>query len=179
MRTTSLAALLFSACWMTPAFADTAEQRIQEAARVHDTIIAAHMSGETNVALGDWAGRLEAQTVIGSDGRSLGSILAVDQEKELAQLHMHDMGKSIAVPIELLTIESGRVMAPTMSRSDVVAMTRTQMSDYGYGNRVMAAMTGSPPATLMAAMESETDSSVPMQSQVEGDGYTYQMALGE
>jgi hypothetical protein len=169
MRKTSLALLLLSACWIMPAAADTAEQRIAEAARVHDTIIAAHLGGTTNVALGDWSGMLEGQTVVGAQGESLGSIIAVDQESELAQLHMYDMGKSIALPIELLSVENRRVMAPTVSHSDVVAMTRTQSGDSLYGNRVMAAMTGALPTTMLAAS-----------SPVSGENsYTYQMALSE
>jgi len=185
MRKTSLA-LLLSACWIASASADTAEERILEAARVHDNVIATHLSGATNVAetaplptgvaLGDWVGMLEAQTVIGSHGGSLGSIIAVDQEKELVALHLNGMGKSITVPIELLAVENGRVTAPTMSRPDVIAMTRTQSHDYGYGNRVMAAMTGSAPVTLMAAVESKPTNERLAQSEV---GYTYQMALGE
>jgi hypothetical protein len=171
MRKTSLALLLLSACWIAPASADSAEERITEAARVHDTIVAAHMTDATS-RLGDWAGMIEGQSVMGANGEHLGSVIAVDHEMELAQLHMHDMGKSITMPIELLSVENGRVMAPTVSRSDVVAMTQTQSGDFGYGNHVMAAMIGSQPATMMAA------SGLPMQSQDERD-YTYQMALAE
>jgi hypothetical protein len=178
MRNTSLALLLLSACWITPAAADTADQRIREAARAHETIVAAYRDGTnfaeatsaSSTALGDWSGMLEGQTVVGAQDEHLGSIIAVDQSAELAQLHMYDRGKSIAVPIELLSVENGRVMAPTMSQPDVVAMTRTQSRDSGYGNRVMAAMTGS----------QRVDQPLMMISADEADrAYTYQMALLE
>ena len=168
MRNTSLALLALSACFIIPAAADTADQRIREAARAHEEIVATYRDGTTHFALGDWSGMLEGQTVVGAQGEQLGSIIAVDRESELAQLHMYTLGKSVAVPIELLSVENGRVMAPTMSRPDVVAMTRTQSRDFGYGNRVMAAMTGSQPETLLASGPVPDDA-----------GYTYQMALSD
>jgi hypothetical protein len=134
--------------------------------------VASLTSGTTDVAkanaLGDWAGTLGGQAVAGANGETLGAIIAVDQEKELAQLHMYDMGKSIAVPIELLSVENGQVMAPTVSRSDTVAMSRTQSEGFEYGNHVMAAMIGSRPDTMLASAPVSED-----------DSYTYQMALNE
>lgn len=169
-RKTSLA-LILSACWIVPASADTTQERIREAARVHDTIIASQ-SGKTMVAgmvMPTQFELLEGETVLGAKGQKLATIIAVDHDAALAQFHMYDMGKSVAVPTALLGLDNGRVMASTMSRADLVAMTRTQSQGRQYDNRLLSLAEPKPAQQQQLSLSrSELD-----------DQYTYQLALLE
>ena len=125
-----MALVLLSAAWAMPAAAEmptqsglTAEQmqHLQEAARVHDTIIAMHTaSGGTAFA------QLEGKPVFGSQGRELGAVIAVDYASQLAQVYMADEGMSVALPLRMLTAEGNRVVAPTVSKADALQMVDTQ-----------------------------------------------------
>jgi hypothetical protein len=63
--------------------------------------------------------------VTGANGQMIGTILTVDQSKQMAELQMRN-GDAVAIPGALLTMENGKVMAPTVSRLDVMAMAKTQ-----------------------------------------------------
>jgi len=78
---------------------------------------------------------LEGRTVFGPErtvipayvklSERLGYILAVDQEAKLAELQT-PAGIAVTVPVALLVPQGDRVMAPTMTRADVMAMAKTQ-----------------------------------------------------
>ena len=149
MRNTTMAALLVSAVWIVPASAGTgagtytddgsramhdqrhagltamtggkqsAVERIREARAVHDMMIVAHL-GETQLA------GFEGMRVMGADGRELGYVLRVDHGSQLLQVHMPEEGKSVAMPVRLVSLKDDRVMASTVSRQDALAMVNTQ-----------------------------------------------------
>jgi len=68
---------------------------------------------------------MEGRTVWGSHGERLGFILTVDQGKHLAELQT-PKGIAVAMPASLLTEKGNRLMAPTTSRADVMAMAKSQ-----------------------------------------------------
>ena len=68
---------------------------------------------------------LEGRPVSGSHGERLGYILAVDQDMQMIELQTA-RGIAVAMPASLLVEKHGRVMAPTTSRGDVMAMAKTQ-----------------------------------------------------
>jgi hypothetical protein len=69
--------------------------------------------------------RLEGRLVSGSHGERLGYILAVDQDTRMIELQT-PRGIAVAMPAVLLVEKHGRVIAPTTSRADVMAMAKTQ-----------------------------------------------------
>jgi hypothetical protein len=69
--------------------------------------------------------RLEGRVVSGSHGERLGYILAVDQDSRMIELQT-PKGIAVAMPASLLVEKHGRVMAPTTSGGDVMAMAKTQ-----------------------------------------------------
>ena len=69
--------------------------------------------------------RLEGRPVSGSHGERLGYILAVDQDRQMIELQTA-RGIAVAMPASLLVEKHGRVIAPTASRADVMAMAKTQ-----------------------------------------------------
>ena len=69
--------------------------------------------------------RLEGRHVSGAHGERLGYILAVDQDSRMIELQT-PKGIAVAMPATLLIENHGRVIAPTTSRGDVMAMAKTQ-----------------------------------------------------
>jgi len=68
---------------------------------------------------------MEGKAVFGENGEQLGYILAVDENAGLAQVQL-DTGVAIAVEGHLLTNDTDRVIAPTLSRADALAMAQAQ-----------------------------------------------------
>jgi hypothetical protein len=134
MRKTTMALLLITACWIVPASAGgmhtdrpaamngnemSAAERIREARDVHDSMVTAHLRG-TMLA------QFEGEIVMGSDGRTLGRVLRVDEDGGLLQILMPDQGMSVAMPNDLVSWRGGTLVASTVSREDAVAMVGTQ-----------------------------------------------------
>ncbi len=69
--------------------------------------------------------QMEGRTVFGSYGEKLGSVLAVDLDLRSIELQT-PRGIAVAMPASLFVQKHGRVMAPTTSRADVMAMAKTQ-----------------------------------------------------
>jgi hypothetical protein len=69
--------------------------------------------------------RLEGRPVSGAHGERLGYILTVDQGTRMIELQT-PKGIAVAMPASLLVEKHGRVMAPTTSRGDVMAMAKAQ-----------------------------------------------------
>ena len=69
--------------------------------------------------------KMEGRPVFGSHGERLGYILAVDLGSQLIDLQT-PRGIAVAMPASLMVEKHGRVMAPTTSRTDVMAMAKTQ-----------------------------------------------------
>jgi hypothetical protein len=69
--------------------------------------------------------RLEGRPVSGPHGERLGYVLAVDQDTQMIELQTA-RGIAVAMPASLLIERHGRVIAPTTSRADVMAMAKTQ-----------------------------------------------------
>src|SRR5262245_53883142 len=68
---------------------------------------------------------MEGKAVYGENGEQLGYILAVDQNAALADVQL-DTGIAIAVEADRLMNEPDRVIAPTLSRADMLAMAQAQ-----------------------------------------------------
>jgi len=68
---------------------------------------------------------MEGKAVYGENGERLGYILAVDENAGLADVQL-DTGIAIAVEAHMLTNETHRVIAPTLSRADTLAMAQAQ-----------------------------------------------------
>ena len=68
---------------------------------------------------------LDGRPVSGSHGERLGYILAVDQNTRMIELQT-PRGIAVAMPAALLVEKHGRVIAPTTSRADVMAMAKSQ-----------------------------------------------------
>ena len=68
---------------------------------------------------------MEGKAVYGENGEQLGYILAVDQNAALADVQL-DTGIAIAVEAHRLMNEPDRVIAPTLSRADMLAMAQAQ-----------------------------------------------------
>ncbi len=109
----TLALLLSSAFWIVPAVAD--EGATLNGA-IAGTVAATQLSG------------LEGKMVEGAKGETIGTITAVDQGTEKVQLQLAD-GKAISIPSALLSVDGDKVMAPTTSAADVMAMAATQAGD--------------------------------------------------
>ena len=69
--------------------------------------------------------RMEGRQVWGSHGESLGNVLAVDEGSKLIELQT-SKGIAVAMPASLLVEKHGRMVAPTTSQADVMAMSKTQ-----------------------------------------------------
>ena len=69
--------------------------------------------------------QMEGRQVWGSHGEKLGYILAVDQDTQMIELQTA-RGIAVAMPATQLIEKHGRVIAPTTSRADVMAMAKTQ-----------------------------------------------------
>ena len=69
--------------------------------------------------------RLEGRQVWGSHGESLGHVLAVDEGSKLIELQTAK-GIAVAMPASLLTEKHGRMIAPSTSWADVMAMAKSQ-----------------------------------------------------
>jgi hypothetical protein len=69
--------------------------------------------------------RLEGKPVVGARGAYLGYILAVDHGSKMAELQTPG-GVGVAMPVSLITDKGSRLLAPTMSKADVMAMAKTQ-----------------------------------------------------
>jgi hypothetical protein len=69
--------------------------------------------------------RMEGKTVFGAHGARLGSILAVNHAGRLAQVQTPG-GIAVAMPVGLLTDKGNRIVAPTISPLDMMAMAKTQ-----------------------------------------------------
>jgi hypothetical protein len=68
---------------------------------------------------------MEGKSVFGENGEQLGYILAVDEDAGLADVQL-DTGIAIAVEAHMLTNETHRVVAPSLSRADTLAMAQAQ-----------------------------------------------------
>ena len=97
---------------------------LQQAAQAHNTAIALNRGNETDLAL------LEFMPVTDSRGNHLGTVIRVDQEARLAEVYMGAEGKSVAMPIELLTPKADFAQAVTVSKQDALAMQQTQAKTY-------------------------------------------------
>ena len=69
--------------------------------------------------------RMEGRQVWGSHGERLGYVLAVDEGSKLIELQT-PKEIAVAMPASLLVEKHGRVIAPTTSRGDVLAMAKSQ-----------------------------------------------------
>jgi hypothetical protein len=69
--------------------------------------------------------RMEGRPVLGGHGERLGYILAVDHGAQLVELQTA-RGIAVAMPASLLAEKHGRMVAPTVSQPDVMAMAKTQ-----------------------------------------------------
>jgi hypothetical protein len=99
---------------------DSSTYWLQQAAQVHNTIVALNNGREPALA------QLEGSPVTDSHGSHLGKIIRVDESARLAEVYMKDVGKSVAMPVDLLTPKGGFVQAMTVSKADALAMARTQ-----------------------------------------------------
>ena len=68
---------------------------------------------------------MEGKTVIGENGEMLGTILTVDEGPQLVEVQL-PTGVAVAVEARLLVDEPNRVIAPTLSRADMLEMARAQ-----------------------------------------------------
>ena len=68
---------------------------------------------------------LEGKTVRGAHGARLGYILAVDHNSRVAEIQTPG-GIGVAVPTMLLADKGNHIAAPTMSRTDMTAMAKSQ-----------------------------------------------------
>ena len=68
---------------------------------------------------------LEGKAVLGAHGTRLGYILAVDHASHMAEIQTPS-GIGVAVSTMLLSDDGNHVAAPTMSKSDMMAMAKTQ-----------------------------------------------------
>ena len=69
--------------------------------------------------------RLEGRVVSGSHGERLGYILAVDLDTRMIELQT-PKGIAVAMPASRLVEKHGRVIAPTTSRAEIMAMAKAQ-----------------------------------------------------
>ena len=97
---------------------------LQQAAQVHNTVMALNRGSETDLAL------LEFMPVTDSRGNHLGTVIRIDQEARLAEVYMGAEGKSVAMPVELLTPRADFAQAVTVSKQDALAMQQTQAKTY-------------------------------------------------
>ena len=81
----------------------------------------AHISTMSNAQLTD----LEGRPVFGAHGRHLGYVLAADQGSRMFELQT-PTGVGVAMPASLLSERNGRLLTPTTTKGDVMAMARTQ-----------------------------------------------------
>jgi hypothetical protein len=68
---------------------------------------------------------LEGRPVFGANGRHLGYVLAVDHGSRTFELQT-PTGVGVAMPASLLSERNGRLLTPTTTTADVMAMARTQ-----------------------------------------------------
>jgi hypothetical protein len=68
---------------------------------------------------------MTGKVVYGENGEELGYILAVDERARLASLQL-PTGIAVTIETEMLMNETHRVIAPTLSRDDVMAMAQAQ-----------------------------------------------------
>jgi hypothetical protein len=72
------------------------------------------------------AADVEYRPVIGVGGQRLGAIIAFDETMQQAELQL-STGVAVSMPATLFMMDhNGRMMAPTVSRGDVLAMAKTQ-----------------------------------------------------
>ncbi|HXI99729.1 MAG TPA: hypothetical protein VNH44_00815 [Micropepsaceae bacterium] len=69
--------------------------------------------------------RMEGKTVFGAHGARLGTILAMDVTARKAEVQLPS-GIAVAMPASMLTDKGKRVVAPTISPLDMMAMAKTQ-----------------------------------------------------
>ena len=72
------------------------------------------------------AADLEYKTVFGAGGERLGTVIAFDENAQLAEVQL-STGVAVAMPAALIAQKNGRLMAATVSHNDVLAMAKTQM----------------------------------------------------
>jgi len=68
---------------------------------------------------------MEGKTVFGDNGEMLGYILAVDEGARMMEVQLPS-GVGVAVGADLFLNEPDRVMAPTLSQTEMLAMARAQ-----------------------------------------------------
>ena len=68
---------------------------------------------------------LEGRPVFGAHDRYLGYILAVDNGAKMVELQT-PKGVGVAMPASLMSERNGRLLTPTTTQADVMAMARTQ-----------------------------------------------------
>ena len=68
---------------------------------------------------------MEGKPVIGAKGESLGQVLAVNQQSHMIELQLPS-GVAVSMPATLVTDKGNRLVAPTMTKADTLAMAKTQ-----------------------------------------------------
>ena len=101
-----------------PARADRYERR-GEAAPVDSQTFAMHPMTRAQLSA------LEGKAVTGVNGANLGYILAVNNGARIAEIQT-PTGVGVAVSTMLLTDKGNHVIAPTMSKGDILAMAKSQ-----------------------------------------------------
>lgn len=68
---------------------------------------------------------MEGKPVIGTKGEMLGHVLAVNQQSRMIELQLTS-GIAVSMPATLVTDKGNRLVAPTMTKADTLAMAKTQ-----------------------------------------------------
>lgn len=79
----------------------------------------------TNYSQADVLRSMTGKVVYGENGEALGYILAVDERARLASLQL-PTGIAVTIETDMLMNEANRVIAPTLSRADVMEMAQAQ-----------------------------------------------------
>jgi len=69
--------------------------------------------------------KMEGKPVFGSNGERLGYVLAVNEKAHLIDMQLPS-GIAVSTPASLVTDKGSRVIAPTMTKADTVAMAKSQ-----------------------------------------------------
>jgi hypothetical protein len=68
---------------------------------------------------------MEGKPVVGAKGETLGHVLAVNQESRMIELQLAS-GIAVSLPATLVADKGNRLVAPTMTKADALAMAKTQ-----------------------------------------------------
>jgi hypothetical protein len=78
-----------------------------------------------HVATASDLAKMEGRMLFGSHGERLGSILAVDRSTRMIDVQTSG-GVAVSMPASLIMDKGGRLIAPTTSRADMMAMAKSQ-----------------------------------------------------